>query len=153
MQASRQSSPAQGDCRDAFLLFWGSSFPLQRIKSSMERGQGCERKAPLVASADAKSSAIKKTSTGIVSRCWSVAPIWRDNVELVKRAAWGRSCGSAKLLPAPFVERVGHTGRPWNSWGVAPNPTRELRPLTPQGTSSLDPFSASRLECASFTRL
>ena len=39
--------------------------------------------------------------------------------------------------------------RPWNSWGVAPNPTRELRPLTPQGTLSLDPFFASRLERAS----
>ena len=32
---------------------------------------------------------------------WSgyvVAPIWRDNVQVVGRAAWGRSCGSAKLL-------------------------------------------------------
>ena len=36
MQASRQSSPAQGDCRDAFFAFLGSSFSLQRIKSSME---------------------------------------------------------------------------------------------------------------------
>ena len=31
------------------------------------------------------------------------------------------------------VERVWHNGHPRNSWGVAPNPTRELRPLTPQG--------------------
>ena len=30
-----------------FLLFWGSSFPLQRIKSSMEVFKGGERKAPL----------------------------------------------------------------------------------------------------------
>ncbi len=28
----------------------------------------------------------------------AVAPIWRDNVQVVGRAAWGRSCGSAKLL-------------------------------------------------------
>jgi hypothetical protein len=28
----------------------------------------------------------------------SVAPIWRDNVELMDKAAWGRICGCAKLL-------------------------------------------------------
>ena len=31
-----------------------------------------------------KSPAMKKASTGIVSRCWSVAPIWRDNVQVVE---------------------------------------------------------------------
>ena len=31
------------------------------------------------------------------------------------------------------------SGRPRKSWGVAPNPTRELRPLTPQGGFPLDP--------------
>ena len=66
-----------------FLLFWGSSFPLQRIKSSMEVFRG-RAESPLVASADAKSPAMKKTSTGVVSRCWSVAPIWRDNVQVVE---------------------------------------------------------------------
>ena len=32
------------------------------------------------------------------SRCWSVAPIWRDNVRVVGKASWGRICGCAKLL-------------------------------------------------------
>ena len=41
--------------------------------------------------------------------------------------------------------------RPWNGWGVAPNPTRELRPLTPQGGFPLDPFLAPRLERFSLT--
>ena len=70
----------------------------------------------------------------------------------------GRVCGRAKLLAGTLrcLRLFGFSlgiGRTRNSWGVAPNPTRELRPLTPQGTLSLDPFSASRLECASFTRL
>ena len=68
-----------------FLLFGGSSFPLQRIKSSMDvfspKGSRERAESPLVASADAKSPAMKKISTGIVSRCWSVAPIWRGNIE------------------------------------------------------------------------
>ena len=29
---------------------------------------------------------------------YSVAPIWRDNMQVVGRAAWGRVCGRAKLL-------------------------------------------------------
>ena len=32
------------------------------------------------------------------SRCWSVTPIWRDNVRVVGKASWGRICGCAKLL-------------------------------------------------------
>ena len=84
----------------------------------------------------------------------SVAPIWRDNVQVVGRAAWGRSCGSAKLLAGTLrcLHLVGGflgICRPRNSWGVAPNPTRELRPLTPQGGFPLDPFFAARLECFS----
>ena len=38
---------------------------------------------PLVASAEAKPLLVGKTSR-------SVAPIWRDNVQVVDRAAWGR---------------------------------------------------------------
>ena len=38
---------------------------------------------PLVASAEAKPLLVGKTSR-------SVAPIWRDNVQVVSRASWGR---------------------------------------------------------------
>ena len=101
---------------------------------------------PLVASAEAKPLLAGKTSR-------SVAPIWRDNVQVVDRAAWGASAdaqsyGQGRFAACTFVERVWHTGRPRNSWGVAPNPTRELRPLTPQGALPLDPFWAARLGCA-----
>ena len=63
------------------------------------KGSRGRAESPLVASADAKSPAMKKTSTGIVSRCWSVAPIWRDNVRVVGRASWVRICGRAQPYP------------------------------------------------------
>ena len=43
------------------------------------------------------------------------------------------------------------SGRPRKSWGVAPNPTMEHRPLTPQGGIPRDPFWAARLERFSLT--
>ena len=63
--------------------------------------------------------------------------------------AGAQSYWQGRFAACTFVERVWHTGRPWNSWGVAPNPTRELRPLTPQGGFPLDPFFAPQLECIS----
>jgi len=62
--------------------------------------------------------------------------------------AGAQSYWQGRFAACTFVERVWHTGRPRNSWGVAPNPTRELRPLTPQGALPLDPFWAARLGCA-----
>ena len=44
---------------------------------------------PLVASAEAKPLLAGKTSYGRKSGC-VVAPIWRDNVQVVSRASWGR---------------------------------------------------------------
>mgnify|MGYP001256563671 CR=1 FL=1 len=73
-------------------------------------------------------------------RCW---------VEQLGGAPAGaQSYWQGRFAACTFVERVWHTGRPRNSWGVAPNPTRELRPLTPQGALPLDPFFAPRLERA-----
>ena len=79
----------------------------------------------------------------------TICKLWVE--QLGGASADAQSYWQGRFAACTFVERVWHTGRPWNSWGVAPNPTRELRPLTPQGTLSLDPFSASRLERASFT--
>ena len=88
------------------------------------------------------------------SRCWSVAPIWRDNVQVADKAAWGRSCGSAKLLAGTL--RCLHLcwRLPWD-WseeeqlGRCPKPHKGRCPLTLQGALPLDPFFASRLERAS----
>ena len=143
-----------------FLLFWGSSFSLQRIKSSMEvfspKGSRGRAESPLVASADAKSPAMKKASTGIVSRCWSVAPIWREmckwsNEQLGGASADARSYWQGRFAACAFLAFPLELVARETVGALPPNPTRELRPLTPQGTLSLDPFSASRLERASLT--
>ena len=74
------------------------------------------------------------------------------------RAAWGRSCGSAKLL-AGTLRCLHLCGRlPWG-WsdaeqlGRCPKPHKGRRPLTPQGTLSLDPFFGARLGRASLLLL
>ena len=70
---------------------------------------------------------------------WSgyvVAPIWRDNVQVVGRAAWGRSCGSAKLLAGTLRCLRLCWRLPWN-WspveqlGRCPKPHKGRCPLTP----------------------
>ena len=80
---------------------------------------------------------------------WSgyvVAPIWRDNVQGVGRAAWGRSCGSAKLLAGTLRCLRLCCWLPWD-WspveqlGRCPQPHKGRCPLTLQGSSSLDPFA------------
>ena len=64
-----------------------------------------------------------------VSRCWSVAPIWRDNVQVVGKAAWGASADAqsywqGRFAACAFAGDFLGSGRPCGSWGVAPNPTR-----------------------------
>ena len=79
--------------------------------------------------------AIRSRPSGATQhRCW---------VEQLGGAPAGaRSYWQGRFAACAFVERVWHTGRPRNSWGVAPNPTRELRPLTPQGEIfPLTPFA------------
>ena len=112
---------------------------------------------PLVASAEAKPLLAGKTSYGRRSGC-VVAPIWRDNVELRERAAWGRSCGSAKLLAGTL--RCLHLcwRLPWD-WsnaeqlGRCPKPHKGRCPLTLQGALPLDPFWAARLGFVRLTAL
>ena len=82
------------------------------------------------------------------------AHLARHSIDVGKSGLGGAPAGAqsywqGRFAACTFVERVWHTGRPRNSWGVAPNPTRELRPLTPQGGFPLDPFFAARLECFS----
>ena len=50
-----------------------------------------------------------------------------------------QSYWQGRFAACTFVGGFFGIERPKNSWGVAPNPTRELRPLTPQGGSPLDP--------------
>ena len=94
-----------------------------------------QRRNPLLA---------EKTGYGRKS-CNPVAPIWRDNVALRDRAAWGALLRERKVtgrdasLPAPcwlfplssFDEQ---------RLGRCPKPHKGRRPLTLQVTLSLDPF-------------
>ena len=93
---------------------------------------------------------------------YSVAPIWRDNMQVVGRAAWGRVCGRAKLLAGTL--RCLHLcwRLPWD-WsdaeqlGRCPKPHKGRCPLTLQGADEkgrsppLDPFLAPQLERFSLT--
>ena len=61
--------------------------------------------------------AIRSRPSGATQhRCW---------VEQLGGAPAGaRSYWQGRFAACAFVERVWRNGRPWNSWGVAPNPTR-----------------------------
>ena len=113
--------------------------------------------SPLVASAEAKPLLAGKISYGRKSGC-VVAPIWRDNVQVVGKAAWGRSCGSAKLLAGTL--RCLHlcwllplNWSPTEQLGRCPNPQQGRCPCTLQGALPLDPFWAARLGCVRLTAL
>ena len=104
---------------------------------------------PLVAPTGAKPLPAQKSSFGCKTS-YSVAPIWRDNMQVVGRAAWGRVCGRAKLLAGTL--RCLHLcwRLPWD-WssveqlGRCPKPQQGRCPCTLQGTLSLDPFWRSGL--------
>ena len=106
--------------------------------------------SPLVAPAGAKPLLAQKSSFGCKTS-YMVAPIWRDTAQMLERAAWGRVCGRAKLLAGTL--RCLHLcwRLPWD-WsdaeqlGRCPKPHKGRCPLTLQGTLSLDPFLAPRLE-------
>ena len=113
--------------------------------------------SPLVASAEAKPLLAGKTSYGRKSGCM-VAPIWRDNVQVVSRASWGRVCGRAKLLAGTL--RCLHlcwllplNWSPTEQLGRCPNPQQGRCPCTLQGALPLDPFWAARLGCVRLTAL
>ena len=81
-------------------------------------------------------------------------------MQVVEYAAWGRSCGSAKLLAGTLrcLRLCGLFSLNWSPvelLGRCPKPHKGAPPLDPargrrKGTKSpLDPFFAARLECFS----
>ncbi len=89
----------------------------------------------------------------------SVAPIWRDNVQVVDRAAWGARLRTRKVtgrdasLPAPLLWRFPLNWSPAEQLGRCPNPQQGRCPCTLQGALPLDPFWAARLGCVRLTAL
>ena len=121
------------------------------------RGQGGDRKAPL-SRPQARNPCLRKRATmserhAIRSRP-SDATICK---EWIKQLG-GRSCGSAKLLAGTLRCLRLCWRLPWN-WssekqlGRCPKPYKGRRPLTLQGTLSLDPFFGARLGRASLRLL
>ena len=90
-----------------------------------------QRRNPLLAG---KSSYGRKTSN-------PVAPIWRDNVQVVDRASWGRICGCAKLLAGTLRCLRLCWQLPWD-WspaeqlGRCPKPHKGAPPLDPSARFS-----------------
>ena len=110
------------------------SLPPRRLR----RGDSlCLRERPAMFGSQA---AWSRPFGATLHRCWVE--------QLGGASADAQSYWQGRFAACTFVERVRHTGRPRNSWGAAPNPARELRPLTPQGALPLDPFFAPRLERA-----
>ena len=108
---------------------------------------------PLVAPAGAKPLLAQKSSFGCKTS-YMVAPIWRDTAQMLERAAWGRFCGSAKLLAGTLrcLHLCWRLRWDWSDaeqLGRCPKPQQGRCPCTLQGTASLDPFLALRLERAS----
>ena len=110
--------------------------------SPPQRRNPCLRARPAMVGSQA---AWSRPFGATLHRCWVE--------QLGGASADAQSYWQGRFAACTFVERVRHTGRPRNSWGVAPHPTRELRPLTPQGALPLDPFWAARLGYVRLTAL
>ena len=68
----------------------------------------------------------------------TICKLWVE--QLGGASADAQSYWQGRFAACTFVGGFLGIGQTRNSWGVAPNPTRELRPLTPQGGFPLDPF-------------
>ena len=141
------------------LLHPQARFPLQQQIQAADNPKSRGAEGDMGATAPKVSKGRSQTSSVSIA-LWSPPqrrnPCVREKAAMVARPAvrsrpsgatqhrcWKSSLGGAsedaqsywqgRFAACAFVERVWRNGRPWNSWGVAPNPTRELRPLTPQG--------------------
>ena len=90
------------------------------------------------------SHAVRSRPAGATMCKW-----WKEQLGGASEDA--QSYWQGRFAACAFVERVWHTGRPRNSWGVAPNPTRgaasglskgqterdEVAPMAPIGLTSL----------------
>ena len=129
-------------------------FPLPRQKSTpvvaTRRFPKGDRKA-LWSRPQARNPCLRKRAALVVRPATWSRPFgatqhrcWKE--QLGGASADAQSYWQGRFAACTFVERVWHTGRPWNSWGVAPNPTRDAVPRPCKGQLPLDPFLAPRLE-------
>ena len=79
----------------------------------------------------------------LFSRCWSVAPMGATICKLLGKQVGGASAGAqsycqGRFAACAFVDDFLGIGRPWNCWGVAPNPTRDAVPCPCKGGRKWD---------------
>ena len=105
--------------------------------SPPQRRNPCLRARPAMVGSQA---AWSRPFGATLHRCW---------VEQLGGASEdAQSYWQGRFAACTFVGGFLGVERTTSSWGAAPNPARELRPLTPQGALPLDPFFAPRLERA-----
>ena len=128
-----------------------TSSVLTALWSPPQRRNPCLRERPAMVG----SQAVRSRPFGAtLHRCW---------VEQLGGASEdAQSYWQGRFAACALVERFWHTGRPWNSWGVAPNPTRgaasglrkgqtkrdEVPPLTPFARLSCSLFLTSSACCS-----
>ena len=133
-------------------LCHGQIQPRTTPKVAAPKGSRGRSESPLVASAEAKSLQQKRpASRENLLPCWSVAPIWRDNMQVVDKAAWGARLRTRKVtgrdasLPAPLLSAFGILVAR-GTIGALPQTPPEALPLdSARGNFPLDPFRAIEL--------
>ena len=151
----RGQCPLQG-AGTASLLGFGATPQLFLVKSiQKEKSTRCRQRsvpASNFARPQTRPQVTKKTSTEkrIVPDAGRSRPSGATMCKLWGKRLGGRVCGRAKLLrrdaalpatKAAGLSAFGITGRPWNSWGVAPSPTRGAASGLRKGQLPLDPFA------------
>ena len=135
MQASRQSSPAQGDCRDAFFAFLGKFVSLAADKVKYGSVQGASGKPPCRVRRREIPCNEKDQHRSRLSMLVGRAHLARQSASgrmsslgarLRTREVSGRDASLPAPLLATFLELVARG-------------TVGALPQTPQGTPSLDP--------------
>ena len=108
------------------------------------RGQGGDRKAPLsrpqTRNPCVRESASMVARPAIRSRPSGATQHSRSKEQLGGASEDAQSYWQGRFAACAFVGGFLEIERPKNSWGVAPNPTRELRPLTRKGHCPLTLF-------------
>ena len=113
---------------------------VKKQKCALRRGGEGERKAPSSLPQE-RNPCVSEKSCYVRKTSYSVAPIWRDNVQKIGRAAWGARLRTREVtgrdasLPAPLLAV---------SLELVARKTVGALPQTPQGTLSLDPARGRR---------
>ena len=119
---------------------------VKKQKCALRRGGGGERKAPFSLPQE-RNPCVSEKSRYVRKTSYSVAPIWRDNVQKIGRAALGRVCGRAKLLAGTLrclrlCWRFSWNWSPEKQLGRCPKPHQRRCLWTPQGEIfPLTPFA------------